>query len=55
LAKIYRLQPRAVSLIQPQRHVLGKPDREDWYIVAGKFRCNPRGEVDGYGLVALPK
>ena len=37
------------------RHLLGKPDREDWHIVAEKFRRSPNGRVDGYGLVVLPK
>lgn len=37
------------------RHVLGKPDREDWRIVESKFRRSPQGKVDGYGLVCLPK
>ena len=37
------------------RHVLGKPDREDWRIVAEKFRCSQRGQVEGYGLIILPK
>jgi hypothetical protein len=37
------------------RHVLGKPDREDWHIVQSKLRCGPRGTTDGYGLVVLPK
>lgn len=37
------------------RHVLGKPDREDWRIVQSKFRRSRDGKVDGYGLVCLPK
>jgi len=37
------------------RHVLGKPDKEDWRIVSEKFRRSGRGKVDGYGLVVLPK
>ena len=32
---------------------MGKQDKEDWQIVAGKFRRSPRGKVDGYGLVIL--
>lgn len=36
------------------RHVLGKPDREDWEIVEGKFRR--QGEsYRGSGLVVLPR
>lgn len=37
------------------RHVLGKPDREDWRVVERKFRRSRQGLVDGYGLVVLPR
>jgi hypothetical protein len=37
------------------RHVLGKPTKEDWQIVSGKFRRDRAGKADGYGLVVLPK
>lgn len=37
------------------RHVLGKPDKEDWRIVESKFRRSPEGKIEGYGLVCLPK
>lgn len=37
------------------RHVLGKPDKEDYAIVQRKFRRSLSGRVDGYGLVVLPK
>lgn len=37
------------------RHVMGKPDKEDWRIVVEKFRRNQRGVLEGYGLVVLPK
>lgn len=37
------------------RHILGKPDREDWVIVEEKLRRGPRGTVEGYGLVVFPK
>lgn len=37
------------------RHVLGKPDKEDWRIVESKFRRNQRGKIEGFGLVVLPK
>jgi len=37
------------------RHMLGKPDREDWRIVEAKFRRSPDGKIEGYGLVILPK
>ena len=37
------------------RHVLGKPDKDDWLIVEQKLRRGLGGEVEGYGLVSLPK
>ena len=37
------------------RHVLGKPDKEDFRIIASKFRHNREGIYEGYGLVVLPK
>jgi hypothetical protein len=37
------------------RHVLGKPDHEDYKIVESKFRTDWRGVYDGFGLVILPK
>ena len=37
------------------RHVLGKPDRPDWEVVRQKFLCGPDGEIEGWGLVQLPK
>jgi hypothetical protein len=37
------------------RHVLGKPEREDFRIVREKFRRNGKGEFRGYGLVVLPR
>lgn len=37
------------------RHVLGKPDKDDWLIVEQKLRRGIGGEVEGYGLVSLPK
>jgi hypothetical protein len=37
------------------RYMLGKPEKEDWRVVAEKFRRSPSGRVDGYGLVVLPK
>ncbi len=36
------------------RHALGKPEKEDWRIVEGKFRRSPSGRLEGYGLVILP-
>lgn len=37
------------------RKVLGKPVKEDYEIVESRFRRSPRGRVEGYGLVVLPK
>jgi hypothetical protein len=37
------------------RHVLGKPDKEDWDIVREKFRRSRSGAIEGYGLVVLPQ
>ena len=37
------------------RHILGKPDREDWRVIAEKLRRSPQGRVEDYGLVVLPK
>ena len=37
------------------RHILGKPDREDYAIVESKYRRAPSGRIDGYGLIVLPK
>lgn len=37
------------------RHVLGKPDKEDWAIVESKLRRDRTGRSDGFGLVVLPK
>ncbi|MEN6504755.1 MAG: DUF3800 domain-containing protein [Planctomycetaceae bacterium] len=37
------------------RHVLGKPDKEDYRIIASKYRTSWKGDVAGFGLVVLPK
>lgn len=37
------------------RHVLGKSDKEDWQIVEQKFRRDAHGNIEGHGLVVLPK
>jgi hypothetical protein len=37
------------------RHVLGKPDREDYRIIEGKFRKDRHASHTGYGLVVLPR
>ena len=37
------------------RHVLGKPEKEDFHVVRQKLRTNSAGEYPGVGLVVLPK
>ena len=37
------------------RHILGKPDKDDWLIVEQKLWRGPGGDINGYGLVSLPK
>lgn len=37
------------------RHMLGKPDKDDWQIIEQKLRRGPHGEIADYGLVLLPK
>lgn len=37
------------------RHLLGKPDKKDWSIIEQKFRRGKEGQIEGYGLVVLPK
>lgn len=37
------------------RHVLGKPEQEDFRIIREKFRKGKKGNHLGYGLVILPK
>ena len=37
------------------RHLLGKETKEDFRIVERKFRRNPHGSYQGWGLVVLPK
>jgi len=37
------------------RKTLGKPVREDYEIIESRFRRSPRGFVEGYGLIVLPK
>ena len=36
------------------RHILGKPDKDDWQIVEEKFRHSPDGRTDNYGLFIFP-
>lgn len=35
------------------RHLLGKPDREDWHIVEGKLRRDNLGQTAEHGLIIL--
>ena len=37
------------------RHLIGKSDMGDWSVVEKKLRRGPNGQVDGYGLVVMPK
>lgn len=37
------------------RKVLGKTIKEDYRLIEEKFRCSRTGQVEGYGLVVLPK
>lgn len=37
------------------RKVLGKTIKEDYRVVEEKFRCSRTGQIEGYGLVVLPK
>ena len=44
------------DLVSPiGRHILGRPNRDDWLIVERKLRRGPGGIVEGYGIVSLPK
>ena len=36
------------------RHILGKPNKEDWRIVEQKLRRGPDGSARNYGLVTFP-
>ena len=36
------------------RHMLGKPDKDDWRIVSEKFRRGPGGHTENYGLFIFP-
>ncbi len=37
------------------RHVLGKPEKEDFRVVRDKFRRDRSGKYEGFGLVVLPQ
>lgn len=45
-------EPRWLTLGQC---LLGKEPKEDFRIVEQKFRRNPHGSYQGWGLVVLPK
>jgi Protein of unknown function (DUF3800) len=36
------------------RHVMGKPDRDDWGVIRSKFRRSPSGDFLGWGLKVFP-
>ena len=36
------------------RHILGKPDKDDWRIVEQKLRRGPDGHTNNYGLIVFP-
>ena len=36
------------------RHVIGKPDGDDWRSIEPKILRGRDGEMDGYGLTVLP-
>lgn len=37
------------------RRLLGKPTREDYWIIQEKFCRSRAGKIEGFGLVVLPK
>lgn len=54
-ANIAGLQLADLVVTPIGRKVLGKSIKEDYRIVEEKFRCSRTGQVEGYGLVVLPK
>ncbi|PSR19972.1 MAG: DUF3800 domain-containing protein [Sulfobacillus acidophilus] len=55
LANIAGLQLADLVVSPIGRHYLGKNPHEDYAIIEQKFRRGPRREIDGYGLIVLPK
>jgi hypothetical protein len=54
-ANIAGLQLADLVVTPVGRYVQGKPVKEDFEIVKSKFRRNRLGQVEGYGLVVLPR
>ena len=54
-ANIAGLQLADLVVTPIGRKVLGKTVKEDYQVVEQKFRRSPKGKIDGYGLVVLPK
>ncbi len=52
--KIAGLQLADLVVTPIGRHILGKPDKEDWRIVEEKLRRAPDGYVANYGLFTFP-
>jgi hypothetical protein len=55
LANIAGLQLADLVATPIGRKILGKSIKEDYEIIESRFRRSPRGHIDGYGLVVLPK
>jgi hypothetical protein len=54
-ANIAGLQLADLVVTPIGRRVLGKIVKEDYQVVEQKFRRSPKGKIDGYGLVVLPR
>ncbi len=54
-ANIAGLQLADLIVTPIGRRELGKTVKEDYQVVEQKFRRSPQGEINGYGLVVLPK
>lgn len=54
-ANIAGLQLADLVVTPIGRKVLGKNIKEDYRAVEEKFRCSRTGQIEGYGLVVLPK
>lgn len=54
-ANIAGLQLADLVVTPIGRRVLGKTVKEDYQVVEQKFRRSPKGIIEGYGLVVLPR
>ena len=54
-ANIAGLQLADLVVTPIGRKVLGKTIKEDYRVIEEKFRCSRTGQIEGYGLVVLPK